>query len=79
MDLDDVAWVCSMVACGLACEFRELDTQPSLDRAGAQRVRRDGVEGWCCTLASESGATVQVEFWSTPRGNSRSERVDDRW
>jgi hypothetical protein len=28
VDLNDVAWVCAMVACGLAHEFRELELQP---------------------------------------------------
>ncbi len=41
-DLDTVAWVCAMVACGLADEFVEMDLQRRTHRSsGAGLVRHD--------------------------------------
>jgi hypothetical protein len=68
-DLDDAAWACAMVACGLAHEFPEMDVQPRLRPDGAQFARDDGAEGYRCTIIiTGRGAGSRVNFWRLSSG-----------
>lgn len=68
-DLDDVAWVCAMVACGLAHEFYELELEPRRGGPkGEQLARSDGAEGYRCSILSGRGAGSRLDFWKLPSG-----------
>jgi hypothetical protein len=68
-DLDDVAWVCAMVACGLAHEFAELGLEPRRGGPGnEQLVRSDDAEGYRCSILSGRGAGSRLDFWMVPSG-----------
>ena len=68
-DLDNAAWVCAMVACGLVHEFPELDVQPSSAGSGGhQLAREDGGRGYRCTIVSGRGAGSRLEYWRLPSG-----------
>ena len=67
-NLDNAAWACAMVACGLAHEFPELDVQPRLEPSGGQFAREDGAEGYRCTILSGRGAGSRLDFWRLPSG-----------
>jgi hypothetical protein len=66
--LDDAAWVCAMVACGLAHELPELEVQPRLGPSANQLTREDGAEGYRCTIVSGRGAGSRVDFWRLSSG-----------
>ena len=67
--LDNAAWVCAMVACGLAHGFPELDVQPrSVGPGGVQLVRKDGAKGYRCTVVSGRGTGSHLDFWRLPSG-----------
>jgi hypothetical protein len=66
-DLDDVAWVCAMVACGLAHEFRALELKPRPARSGGGQLKRDdGAEGYRCTTISGCSVGSRLDFWRLP-------------
>jgi hypothetical protein len=67
-NFDHAAWVCAMVACGLAREFAELEVQPRPAPGGGEFVREDGAEGYRCTIVSGRGAGSRLEFWRLPSG-----------
>ena len=68
-DLDNVAWVCAMVACGLAHEFVELEVQPRSGVSGAgDLVRDDGAQGYRCILLTGRGAGSRLDYWRLPSG-----------
>jgi hypothetical protein len=72
-DLEDITWICAMVACGLAHEFYELELEPR--RGGpegrTQVVRSsDGAEGYRCSILSGRGAGTRLDFWTLPSGVS---------
>jgi hypothetical protein len=67
-DLGDIAWICAMVASGLASEFPKLTQRARSSGPRAQLTRADGAKGWRCTLSSESGANGQLDFWTTLSG-----------
>ena len=68
-NLDDAAWVCAMVACGLAHEFEELELEPRRRGLGdEQLVRSDGAEGYRCSILSGHGAGSRLDFWRLPSG-----------
>jgi hypothetical protein len=68
-DLDDVAWVCAMVACGLAQEFVELAVEPRLQASSGERlVREDGAHQCRCSIRSGRGKGSQLDFWGLPSG-----------
>ncbi|HEY3830461.1 MAG TPA: hypothetical protein VGL57_14805 [Solirubrobacteraceae bacterium] len=67
-DLDNAAWVCAMVACGLAHEFCELELKPRPAGPGGRPVREDGAEGYRCTIVSGRGAGSRLDFWRLPSG-----------
>lgn len=68
-NLEEVAWICAMIACGLPSEFRELMQRARSNRlSGTQLTRDDGAKGWRCTLTPEIGAGAQLDFWTTLSG-----------
>ena len=68
-DLDDAAWICAMVACGLAHEFCELELKPrAAGPGGGLLVREDGATGYRCTIVSGRGAGSRLDFWRLPPG-----------
>ncbi len=68
-DLDNVAWVCAMVACGLAHEFVELEVQPRTAVSGAgELVREDGAGGYRCIILTGQGAGSRLDYWRLPSG-----------
>lgn len=74
-DLETVAWVCAMVACGLADEFDELSLQRRRHRpAGVELIRHDAAHGYRCSVLSGRGAGSHLDFWRMPLGAVEFER-----
>jgi hypothetical protein len=69
-DLDDVTWACSMVACGLAREFYELELEPrgKEPQGRTREVRGDGAEAYRCSILSGRGAGGRLDFWILQSG-----------
>jgi hypothetical protein len=68
-NLDNAAWVCAMVACGLAHEFAELEDRPRPAGVGdGQLVREDRAKGYRCTIISGRGAGSRLDYWRLPSG-----------
>ena len=68
-DLDNIAWICAMVACGLAHEFVELDVEPRAAVSGAgELVRDDGAKGYRCIILTGRGAGSRLDYWRLPSG-----------
>lgn len=68
-DIENAAWVCAMVACGLAHEFVELEDQPRTAGPGdGQCVRADGAMAYRCTIVSGRGAGSHLDYWRLPSG-----------
>jgi hypothetical protein len=67
-NFDNAAWVCAMVACGLAHEFVELEDQPRPGPGGGQLVREDGAKGYRCTIVSGRGTGSRLDYWRLPPG-----------
>jgi len=64
-----IAWVCAMVACGLAPRLRGLEPHPLLTgNAGAQLVRRDDGKGWRCNLKRNASGGPRLHYWVLPDG-----------
>jgi hypothetical protein len=62
-NLENAAWVCAMIACGLAQEFPELDVQPRpLQPDGGQLAHADGAEGCRCRIVSGRGTGSCLDF-----------------
>lgn len=67
--LDDVAWACAMLACGLAHELCELDLQPrSAGPRARPLVRDDGAKGYSCTILAGRSAGSRLHLWRLPSG-----------
>lgn len=65
-NIDHAAWVCAMVACGLAHELEELEVAPR--PVGPNGGREDGAEGYRCTIVSGRGAGSRLDYWRLPSG-----------
>jgi hypothetical protein len=66
-NINDVAWLCAMVACGLADECPDLEIQPRpAGPSGGQLARDDGAKGYRCTIVSGRGAGARLDFWRLP-------------
>jgi hypothetical protein len=66
-NLDNAAWICAMVACGLAHELPDLDVKP-VELGGALLAREAGAEGYRCTIVSGRTAGSHLDFWRLPSG-----------
>lgn len=67
--LDQVAWVCAMIACGLADEYNELDLQPGPGRKSpgdSGDARAAGAQAWLCLLRPAGGNSVRLGYWIHP-------------
>jgi hypothetical protein len=72
----ELAWVCSMIACGRAPRLRSLDPQPRTDRPeGPQLVRSDGAAAWCCNLRRKASGGPRLHYWIHPSGRIEFETV----
>jgi hypothetical protein len=70
-----VAWVCAMVACGLAPQLNGLNPHPLLTGSGGRQiVRGDGARGWRCHLKYASGGQ-RLHYWTHSSGLVEFERV----
>jgi hypothetical protein len=68
-NLENAAWVCAMIACGLAQEFRELDVQPRLAQSDERQLTRtDGAESYRCRIVSGRGTGSCLDFSYLPSG-----------
>jgi hypothetical protein len=68
-DIENAAWVCAMVACGLAHEFAELEDQPRTAGPGdGQFARADGAVAYRCTIVTGRGAGSHLDYWRLPSG-----------
>lgn len=68
VELDDVAWACAMVACGLAEGFKELTVKRRMSGPdNRQLTRADDALGWRCTLTRKT-TPVYIDFWTCPSG-----------
>jgi hypothetical protein len=64
--LERIAWVCAMVACGLAGQLAGLDLHPMREGSGGndpQRVRSDGARAWRCNLRRSSPGGPRLHYW----------------
>ena len=68
--LERIAWVCAMVACGLAPAHNSLKPHPLLTgNAGTQLVRAcDGAKGWRCSLKRGTYGAPRLHYWILPDG-----------
>jgi len=68
--LDNIAWVCAMVACGLAHESPKLKLHPRpVDMAvDGHLVRGDDTELYRCTILSGLGRGSRLDFCRLPSG-----------
>jgi hypothetical protein len=67
--LDEVAWVCAMVASGLPRGSDTLAVERRVSETGSRTlVRADGAEGWSCTQSREGRAPVLLDFWVLESG-----------
>ena len=67
-NLNDVAWVCAMVACRLAPELCTLDVQPRPAAPGGQLEREDGAKGYRCTIVAGRSAGSRLDLRRLPSG-----------
>ena len=64
-----IAWVCAMVACGLAPKLEGIAPRPLLAGRGAKQVvREDGAKGWRCNLKHSSHGGLRLHYWVHPSG-----------
>jgi hypothetical protein len=64
-----LAWVCAMVACGLAPKLEEIAPDPLLDGEGSLQLERaDGAKGWRCGLERNATHAVRLHYWTRPDG-----------
>ena len=66
--LDDVAWTCAMIACGLAKECKELAVERLAGPGGRQLIQEDDAIGWRCAFTRNTG-TAHLDFWTYPSGS----------
>jgi hypothetical protein len=67
--LGRIAWVCAMVACGLAPKLEGIAPRPLLaGRGGKQVVREDGAKGWRCNLRRNSHGGLRLHYWAYSSG-----------
>jgi hypothetical protein len=72
-----LAWVCAMVACGLAPELEEIAPDPLLDGEGSLQLERaDGAKGWRCGLERNAKHAVRLHYWTRPDGTVEFAGVD---
>ena len=68
-DSETVAWICAMVACGLADELVELNLQHRTHRSsGVELVRHDAAHGYRCSVLAGRGVGSHLDFWRVPSG-----------
>jgi hypothetical protein len=67
-DLENVAWVCAVVACGLAHEFDELGLEQRDGPGCTHLLRNDGAKGYRCSILSGRGAGACLDLWRLPSG-----------
>jgi hypothetical protein len=65
-NLENAAWVCAMIACGLAQEFRELDVQPRQVQPDKKQLA--GADGYRCRIISGRGTGSCLDFCYLPSG-----------
>lgn len=76
--VDQLAWVCAMVACGRATRLRSIDPTQLTDSEGEQVVRADGARGWRCNLLRDTSEGPQLHYWIHPSGLVEFETIIDR-
>jgi hypothetical protein len=61
---DRLAWVCAMVACGLACGLSEIAPDPQISAPLATQLERaDGAKAWCCRLEQNAAGMPLLHYW----------------
>lgn len=69
ISVDRIAWVCAMVACGLAPGLHGVDPHPLLvGGGGAQLVREDQAKGWRCSLKRNAYGGPRLHYWVLVNG-----------
>jgi hypothetical protein len=67
--LEKLAWVCAIVASGVAAKSYGITPQPLLaGLGGAQIMRADGAKAWSCCLQRNIADGPLLHFWMHPSG-----------